>query len=92
MIENSVYKEVKVEESVKEKELSGDEIISILSEKLTKGFNMNSVCEELGISSYELFGYITQIKESGINVTVTDKGNDISFIQNNHPDYAEENG
>ena len=80
-----------MEESVKEKKLSGDEIISILTERLTKGFNMNSVCEELGISSYELFGYITHIKESGINVTVTDKGDDISFIKNNHPDYAKEN-
>ena len=45
MIEGSIYKEVKVEE----KKYSEEEIISILTGKLTKGFSMNSVCEELGI-------------------------------------------
>ena len=73
------------------KKLSEEEIISILTGKLTKGFNMKSVCEELSISSYELFGYITKIKESGVNITITDKGDDMTFIKNNHPDYAKEN-
>ena len=76
---------------MEEKKYSEEEIISILTGKLTKGFNMNSVCEELGINSYELFSYITKIKESGMNITITDKGSDMTFVKNNHPDYAKEN-
>ena len=76
---------------MEEKKYSEEEIISILTGKLTKGFNMNNVCEELGINSYELFSYITKIKESGMNITITDKGSDMTFIKNNHPDYAKEN-
>lgn len=73
------------------KKYSEEEIIAILTGKLTKGFNMKSICEELNISSYELFSYITKIKESGVNITITDKGDDMTFIKNNHPDYAKEN-
>ena len=73
------------------KKYSEEEIIAILTGKLTKGFNMKSICEELNINSYELFSYITKIKESGVNITITDKGDDMTFIKNNHPDYAKEN-
>ena len=52
------------------KKYSEEEIIAILTGKLTKGFSMKSICEELNINSYELFSYITKIKESGVNITI----------------------
>ena len=71
--------------------LSESEILEILKNKLVKGSSVNSLCEELNISDYDLFGYVKQLKDENINVTFSDKGSDISLIINNHPDYTKEN-
>ena len=63
--------------------LSESEILEILKNKLVKGSSVNSLCEELNISDYDLFGYVKQLKDENINVTFSDKGSDISLIINN---------
>lgn len=71
--------------------LSDEEILELLKNKLVKGSSVNMLCEELNISDYDLFGYVKQLKDENINVTFSDKGNDISLVINNHPDYTKEN-
>lgn len=71
--------------------LSENEILDILKNKLVKGSSVNTLCEELSITDYDLFGYVKQLKDENINITFSDKGNDISLIINNHPDYTKEN-
>lgn len=71
--------------------LSDEEILELLKNKLVKGSSVNTLCEELNISDYDLFGYVKQLKDGNINITFSDKGNDISLIINNHPDYTKEN-
>ena len=71
--------------------LSDEEILELLKNKLVKGSSVNTLCEELNISDYDLFGYVKQLKDENINITFSDKGNDISLIINNHPDYTKEN-
>ena len=71
--------------------LSDKEVLEILKNKLVKGSSVNSLCEELDISDYDLFGYVKQLKDENINITFSDKGSDISLIINNHPDYTKEN-
>lgn len=76
---------------MEKEKLSESEILEILKNKLVKGSSVNSLCEELNISDYDLFGYVKQLKDENINVTFSDKGSDISLIINNHPDYTKEN-
>ena len=67
--------------------LSENEILDILKNKLVKGSSVNTLCEELNITDYDLFGYVKQLKDENINITFSDKGNDISLIINNHPNF-----
>ena len=43
--------------------LSESEILEILKNKLVKGSSVNSLCDELNISDYDLFGYVKQLKD-----------------------------
>lgn len=76
---------------MEKEKLSVTEILEILKNKLVKGCSVNSLCEELNISDYDLFGYVKQLKDENINITFSDKGSDVSLIINNHPDYTKEN-
>ena len=69
---------------------SDDEVLDILKEKLQKTCTVNTLCESLNISPFNLFGYIKKLKDSGINISVMDKGNTTEISINNHPDYTKE--
>ena len=43
--------------------LSENEILDILKNKLVKGSSVNTLCEELNITDYDLFGYVKQLKD-----------------------------
>ena len=48
--------------------LSENEILDILKNKLVKGSSVNTLCEELSITDYDLFGYVKQLKDENINI------------------------
>jgi DNA-binding Lrp family transcriptional regulator len=54
-------------------EKNEQEILKTLKEKLTKGDTVNNLSKELGITPYDLFGYVKKLKDTGINITFTDK-------------------
>ena len=66
-------------------------ILSTLQERLTKGDTVSNLTTELGISEYELFGYVRQMKDTGINVTFTEKGDEVRLSINHQPDFTTEN-
>ena len=51
--------------------LSENEILDILKNKLVKGSSVNTLCEELNITDYDLFGYVKQLKDENINIKFT---------------------
>ena len=67
------------------------EILEIIKEKLTKGDTVNNLSKELEITPYDIFGYVKQLKDTGINITFTDKGDDIRLSINHQPDFTKEN-
>ena len=73
------------------KEHTEEEILSILEETLVKGETVENITESLGISEFEVFGYVKKLKDKNVNVTFHEKGSDIKLIINNHPDYTKEN-
>ena len=72
-------------------EKNEQEILKTLKEKLTKGDTVNNLSKELGITPYDLFGYVKKLKDTGINITFTDKGEDIKLSINHQPDFTKEN-
>ena len=68
-----------------------EEILDMLEKKLTKGELLSNLKESLGISEYEVFGYVKKLKDKNINITFTEKDDDVKIIINNHPDYTKEN-
>ena len=74
-----------------EKKLSEKEILDILKNKLVKGENVNTLCEELDIDEVKLFGYIKELKDININITMLNKSGDMFLSINNTPDYTKEN-
>ena len=68
-----------------------EEILEILEKKLVKGETLSNLVKLLEINEYEIFGYIKKLKDKNINITFTEKNNDVKFIINNHPDYTKEN-
>ena len=73
-----------------DEKLTEEEILNSLKEKLVKECNVNNLCEDLKISNYDLFGYVKKLKDSGINISIMNKGNEVYLIINNHPDYTKE--
>lgn len=71
--------------------LDDQEIIEILQSRLIKGDYVKSLCHDLGINDYALFGYIRQLKDLNINVSLANKTDDIFLRINNSPDYTKEN-
>ena len=72
-------------------EKNEQDILKTLQEKLAKGDTVANLTSELGISEYELFGYVRQIKDTGINVTFTEKGDEVRLSINHQPDFTTEN-
>ena len=72
-------------------ELSEEEIIEILQKRLVKGDYVKPLCEDLGINDYALFGYIKQLKDLNINISLSNKSGDVFLAINNSPDYTKEN-
>ena len=81
---------VKKNKNVSSQEYTNEEILSILSERLVKGESANNLANELNISNYDLFGYIKQLKDNGINITFTDRGDDIRISISHQPDFTKE--
>ena len=69
---------------------SEEEILDILKDKLLKTCTVETLCKDLNISQYSLFGYVKKLKDSGINISVMDKGSDTELFINNHPDFTKE--
>ena len=72
-------------------ELSDEEIIEILKSRLQKGDSVSSLCKDLNISEIKLFGYINQLKESNINVSISNKAGEIILNINHGPDFTTDN-
>lgn len=70
---------------------SEQDIIEILQRRLVKGDYVKALCHDLGINDYALFGYIKQLKDLNINVSLANKTDDIFLMINNSPDYTKEN-
>ena len=73
------------------KKLNKEEMLDILRKKLIKGENVNTLCEELSIDEIKLFGYINELKDDCINITMLNKLGDMFLKINNTPDYTKEN-
>ena len=72
--------------------MSDEEIIEILQKRLIKGDYVKPLCEDLGINDYELFGFIKQLKDLNINISLSNnKSDDMFLVINNSPDYTKEN-
>ena len=52
-------------------EKSEVDIIKTLQERLVKGDTVANLTKDLEISEYELFGYVRQIKDTGVYITFT---------------------
>ena len=72
-------------------QLDDQEIIEILQKRLIKGDYVKPLCQDLGINDYALFGYVRQLKDLNINVSFSNKTDDMFIIINNSPDYTKEN-
>lgn len=68
-----------------------EEILETLEKKLNKGEYLSNLVKLLKLNEYEIFGYVKKLKEKNINITFTEKNNDVKLIINNHPDYTKEN-
>ena len=71
--------------------MNEQEIIETLQRRLIKGDYVKALCHDLGINDYALFGYIKQLKDLNINVSLSNKTDDIFLMINNSPDYTKEN-
>ena len=74
-----------------ENKLNDNEILNSLKEKLVKGESVTTLCEELKIDEVKLFGYIKELKDIHINITILNKSGDMFLKINNAPDYTKEN-
>ena len=72
------------------KVLNDKEILDILKEKLVKGETVSNLCNELKIDEIKLFGYINELKDVNINITMSSKSDDMILTINNAPDYTKE--
>ncbi len=77
--------------NVKKKELTDEEIFEILQNRLKRGDCVSNLCEDLGLNEIQLFGYVNQLKDISINVTLQSKSGEMFLSINNSPDYSKEN-
>ena len=74
-----------------EEQLTEKEILEILRKRLIKGDYVKELCTDLEISDYDLFGYIKQLKDLNLNISITNNTDDMFIAINNSPDYTKEN-
>lgn len=67
-----------------------NEILKYLKDVLIKGSTVENLCNELEISEYELYGYISKLKEQEIVVKTFEKDNKIEIKINNSPDLSKQ--
>lgn len=73
------------------KQLSEQEILELLQTRLIKGDTVKSLCKDLGINEYKLFGFVKQLKESSVNIDLSNKAGDMFLSINNGLDMSDEN-
>ena len=73
------------------KKIEENEILETLKSKLVKGESVSSLCKELDIDEFKLFGYIRKLKDLNMNITMSNKSGDMFLIINHTPDYTKEN-
>jgi len=66
------------------------EILEYLKEVLVKGSTVESLCKELEISDFALYGYISKLKDQEILVKVYEKSDKIEIKINNNPDLSKQ--
>ena len=82
---------MKQKQELDEKILTEEEILEKLKYRLIKGENVSTLCRDLKISDVSLFGYIRNLKDTSININLTNKSGDMFLKINNSPDYSKEN-
>ena len=66
------------------------EILDYLKDVLVKGSTVESLCKELEISDFALYGYISKLKDQEIIVKVYEKSDKIEIKINNNPDLSKQ--
>ena len=67
------------------------EIIAYLHNELSKEKTLNSICEKFDISEWELYGYISKLKDNGFNIDHYAKDGETYLVRNEHPDLSQVN-
>lgn len=67
-----------------------NEILKYLKDILIKGSTVENLCNELEISEFELYGYISKLKEQEIVIKTFEKNNKIEIKINNSPDLSKQ--
>ncbi len=80
-----------INESSQKPKLSENEILEILQSRLIRGDSVVNLCNDLNIDEIKLFGYVKQLKDANVNVTLNSKSGDVFLAINNSPDYTKEN-
>ena len=88
---SSKKKKKAVESSEEARLFTDEEILEILQNKLKRGDSVSHLCNLLNINETQLFGYVNQLKESSVNVTLSSKSGEMFLLINNGPDYSKEN-
>ena len=70
---------------------SESEILEILQKRLIKGDSFKELCKDLEIDDTALYGFVHKLKELNLNVSFSNKGNDMLLRISNSPDYSKEN-
>ena len=76
---------------MEEEKMTEEEILEYLEHRLEKGASVSSLCDELEITDYALFGYVKKLKDANVNITFTNKHEDVILTINNSPDFSAEN-
>ena len=74
-----------------EERMTDEEILTYLQAKLVKGASVNTLCNDLNLNEQALFGYVKKLKDMNINISFTNKHDDMFLTINNGPDYTTEN-
>ena len=70
---------------------SESEILEILQKRLIKGDSFRELCKDLEIEDIALYGYVNKLKDLNLNVSFSNKSDDMFLRISNSPDYSKEN-
>lgn len=68
-----------------------EEIISFLKDNLYKEKTLKSLCDMFKITEFEMFGYIYNLRNLGVNIDYFEKNGEAYLFRNEHPDLSREN-